>query len=125
MAMVIGPTPPGTGVMAPATLLTSSKSTSPVSFVFVSPPSLTWIRLMPTSMTRAPGLIHSPLTMFGRPTAATRISALRHTPGKSLVRLWVIVTVAFAFSKRLAIGLPTIFERPIMTAFRPEKSLPS
>ena len=41
MAMVIGPTPPGTGVMAPATLLTSSKSTSPVSFVFVSPPSLT------------------------------------------------------------------------------------
>ncbi len=41
MAMVIGPTPPGTGVMAPATLLTSSKSTSPASFVFVSPPSLT------------------------------------------------------------------------------------
>ena len=31
MAMVIGPTPPGTGVMAPATLTASAKSTSPQS----------------------------------------------------------------------------------------------
>jgi hypothetical protein len=31
MATVIGPTPPGTGVMADATLLTEAKSTSPTS----------------------------------------------------------------------------------------------
>ena len=29
IAIVIGPTPPGTGVIAPATSLTASKSTSP------------------------------------------------------------------------------------------------
>ena len=51
MATVIGPTPPGTGVMNDASFLTSSKSTSPQSF-----PSK---RLMPTSITTAPFFIHS------------------------------------------------------------------
>jgi hypothetical protein len=32
--MVIGPTPPGTGVIAPATALADAKSTSPTSLVF-------------------------------------------------------------------------------------------
>src|SRR5207302_5046049 len=48
-AIVIGPTPPGTGVIQPATSLTASKSTSPASV-----PSAR--RLMPTSTTHAPGL---------------------------------------------------------------------
>src|SRR6266480_3232563 len=48
-ATVIGPTPPGTGVIQPATFLTASKSTSPASV-----PSAR--RLMPTSMTHAPRL---------------------------------------------------------------------
>ena len=56
--MVIGPTPPGTGVMAPATLTASAKSTSPTSLPL---PSGFTMRLMPTSMTMAPGLIQSPL----------------------------------------------------------------
>src|SRR2546427_3739395 len=43
MVIVMGPTPPGTGVMKPATSLTPSKSTSPQSL----PSSL---RFMPTSM---------------------------------------------------------------------------
>src|SRR3546814_12385681 len=42
-AIVIGPTPPGTGVIAPAWLAEPSKSTSPT-----SPSS---VRLMPTSIT--------------------------------------------------------------------------
>src|SRR4051812_36073801 len=46
IAMVIGPTPPGTGVIQPATGLTAVKSTSPA-----SDPSAR--RLMPTSTTQA------------------------------------------------------------------------
>jgi hypothetical protein len=53
IAMVIGPTPPGTGAIQPARFLAASKSTSPRSF-----PS--GVRLIPTSMTMAPGLIHAP-----------------------------------------------------------------
>ena len=55
VAIVIGPTPPGTGVIQPATSFAASKSTSPQSL-----PS--GRRLMPTSMTIAPGLIQSPGT---------------------------------------------------------------
>ncbi len=47
MARVMGPTPPGTGVMYDALSTTASKSTSPTIFPFSS-------RLMPTSMTTAP-----------------------------------------------------------------------
>jgi hypothetical protein len=76
-AIVIGPTPPGTGVIALATLETSSKSTSPT-----NPES---VLLIPTSITIAPFFIQSPLTSFGFPTAATIISALLHSAFKSFV----------------------------------------
>lgn len=51
MATVIGPTPPGTGVIADAFAATSSKATSPQSLPFSS-------RLIPTSITTAPRLNH-------------------------------------------------------------------
>ena len=46
-------------------------------------------RLMPTSMTMAPGLIQSPLTISGRPTAATRMSAraARRPAGRCVLRV--------------------------------------
>ena len=78
--MVIGPTPPGTGVIAPAMPCASAKATSPTSLDL--PPG-TAILLMPTSMTTAPGLIQSPRTNSGRPTAATTISARRRMAGMS------------------------------------------
>ena len=60
---VIGPTPPGTGVIAEATFLTSSKSTSPTSLIpFGEEGSL--IVLIPTSTTTAPCLIHSLRTYY-------------------------------------------------------------
>src|SRR5262249_13817129 len=65
-AIVIGPTPPGTGVMAPATSATSAKATSPT-IRFAPPPAA--IRLIPISITVAPGLIHSRITISGLPTA--------------------------------------------------------
>ena len=67
IAIVIGPTPPGTGVILPATAAAESNSTSPT-----SPAS---VLFMPTSITVAPGLIQSPLTISGRPTAAIKTSA--------------------------------------------------
>src|SRR5215471_15461062 len=57
-AIVIGPTPPGTGVMAPATSSASAKLTSPT--MRDLPPALT--RLMPISITVEPGRIQSPRT---------------------------------------------------------------
>src|SRR3569832_731665 len=64
----IGPTPPGTGVIQPARRFATAKSTSPTSLPSAS-------RLMPTSMTMAPGVIHSPFTSPGLPTATTTMSA--------------------------------------------------
>src|ERR1700733_7463715 len=66
-ATVIWPTPPGTGVIAPATAAASSKATSPTRRVLPSAPGN---RLMPTSITVAPGLIQPPRTISGLPTAA-------------------------------------------------------
>ena len=76
-AIVIGPTPPGTGVTALATFDTSSKSTSPT-----KPAS---VLLIPTSITIAPFFTQSALTNLGIPTAAIIISALRHSVFKSFV----------------------------------------
>ena len=116
-AIVIGPTPPGTGVIALARCAAASKSTSPT-----SPPSR---RLTPTSITIAPSLTQSPLTICGRPIAAIRMSARAHTSASSRVREWHVVTVAFAPSSSAAIGLPNRFERPITTASAPSSCAPT
>ena len=77
---------------------------------------------MPTSMTMAPALIQSPRTISGRPTAATTISARRHSAGKSRLREWATVTVQLSASNNCAIGLPTMLDRPKTIASRPDKS---
>src|ERR1700759_1659379 len=66
-ATVIWPTPAGTVVIAPATPAPSEKATSPAGFVLPSAPGM---RLMPTSMTVAPGLIQLARTISALPTAA-------------------------------------------------------
>ena len=123
--MVIGPTPPGTGVIRPATAAASSKATSPTTRVLPCAAfsgSREGTRLMPTSTTVAPGLIQSPRIISGRPTAATRMSAVRHRAGRSRVREWAMVTVQLSPSSSWAIGLPTMLERPTITAFSPDSS---
>src|SRR6185312_8531051 len=70
VATVMGPTPPGTGVIQLARSAASAKSTSPTRCPSAS-------RLMPMSMTTAPGLIQSPCTNPGRPTATITMSAWR------------------------------------------------
>ena len=54
------------------------------------------------AITVAPGLIQSPRIISARPTAATRISARRQTPGRSRVRECAIVTVQLAASSNAA-----------------------
>ena len=117
IVIVIGPTPPGTGVIADATAETPAKSTSPHNL----PASL---RFMPTSMITAPGLTMSAVTVLRRPTAATSTSACRVCDARSAVALWQIVTVAFACSSSNAIGLPTVLLRPMTTACLPRSSMP-
>ena len=112
IAIVIGPTPPGTGVMAAARAAAGAYSTSPSSL-----PSA--VRLMPTSITTAPGLTHSPRIISARPTAATSRSARPTVAARSRVFEWQTVTVASAPSSSAAIGLPTMFDRPTTTAFAP------
>ena len=70
-AIVIGPTPPGTGVKAFATFETSSKSTSPT-----QPFSVLFI---PTSITIASFFTQLPFISSGIPTAATITSASKHS----------------------------------------------
>ena len=58
--MVMGPTPPGTGVIAEAFGSTEAKSTSPQRAPFSS-------LSIPTSITAAPSLTMSPVTNFALP----------------------------------------------------------
>src|SRR5262249_45967050 len=92
MAIVMGPTPPGTGVMWEARSAAAANSTSPTSLPVGR-------RLMPTSMTTAPGFTQAPLMSSGTPTAATRMSARGTSAARSLL-LWQMVTVASALSSR-------------------------
>jgi hypothetical protein len=78
---------------------------------------------MPTSITTAPGLSHSPLTKLGFPMAATRMSASRMTAGMSGVREWQMVTVAFSCWRRVAAGTPTMLLRPRTTARFPSMGI--
>jgi len=117
MVTVIGPTPPGTGVIAEATSATAAKSTSPHSLPAVS-------RFIPTSITTAPGFTIPAVSMLRRPTAATTTSARRVCSARSGVMLWQMVTVAFACKSSSAIGLPTVLLRPITTACRPRSTRP-
>ncbi len=101
--------------MWPATSLTAWKSTSPT-----RPAS---VRLMPTSITVAPGLTMSAVTNFALPMATMRMSAVRQISGRFLVRLWQTVTVASPPGPRcmsmMAMGLPTISLRPSTTTLAP------
>src|SRR5712692_1235618 len=138
MAMVSGPTPPGTGVIAPATSATSGW-TSPTS---TNPFSRNWasfegnfakrrsasaalvIRLMPTSITAAPGRTQPGSTIAARPMAAMTMSARRTTSGRFRVFEWQMVTVAFACISSSAMGLPTMSLRPTTTASAPSIRIP-
>mmetsp|Transcript_23899 Transcript_23899/g.56946 ORF Transcript_23899/g.56946 Transcript_23899/m.56946 type:complete len:294 (-) Transcript_23899:58-939(-) len=123
MVMVIGPTPPGTGVMSPATWRQPSKSQSPTSrypaFLVGSSTGL-----VPTSMSAAPGFTHSRLIMPGCPAAATTMSACRTMSSMPCVRECTMVTVASLSLRSMAAGRPTMLLRPTTTARLPLISTP-
>jgi hypothetical protein len=117
MATVIGPTPPGTGVIQLARSRAASNCTSPHSLPSGS-------RLMPTSTTTAPGFTHSPGTRPGLPTATTSSSARSTCERSSAVKRWQTVTVAPASNSSSAIGRPTRFEAPTTTECMPLGLMP-
>jgi hypothetical protein len=65
----------------------------------------------------------SPVTNLGLPMAATRMSARRVWKLRSRVPEWHTVTVAPAAVRSIAIGLPTMLERPITTASAPRRGV--
>mmetsp|Transcript_5871 Transcript_5871/g.16568 ORF Transcript_5871/g.16568 Transcript_5871/m.16568 type:complete len:239 (-) Transcript_5871:585-1301(-) len=117
-AMVMGPTPPGTGVIFEATREALAKSTSPTSrrpdFRDAS-----GMKFVPTSTTTAPGFNQDPLTNWAWPTAATTMSASLTILLMFLVLEWTTVTVASLAWSKAATGMPTMFERPTTTALLP------
>ena len=120
-AIVIGPTPPGTGVIAPAIPCASAKATSPTSFGFrLGVPSP---RLMPTSMTDGARL--DPVGRARIPAGRSRRPEYRRAGrcrGMSRLLEWASVTVQSSASSNAAIGLPTMLERPRTTASAPLSS---
>ena len=64
-------------------------------------------------------------TISGIPTADIKISAFLQCSRRFLVLEWVIVTEQFEANKSEAIGLPTMFDLPIITAFFPLSSFNS
>mmetsp|Transcript_4608 Transcript_4608/g.29207 ORF Transcript_4608/g.29207 Transcript_4608/m.29207 type:complete len:268 (-) Transcript_4608:236-1039(-) len=118
MAMVMGPTPPGTGVSTPATSLTPSKSTSPTNLypVFFVASSTAFV---PTSITAAPGFTQCFFTRRGEPAPAMTMSASFTMRSMNLVLEWQMVTVASSFTRSMAAGMPTMLERPMTTACLP------
>ena len=115
--LVTGPVPPGTGVIALATVRLLAQSTSPTT------PAPSAVSLMPKSNTTAPGLSIAPVISPALPTAAATMSPCRTISARFGVREWQIVTVACRASSRCANGLPTTLERPTTTACLPAGSM--
>ena len=122
-AMVMGPTPPGTGVIFEATREALSKSTSPTKrrpdFRDAS-----GMKFVPTSTTTAPGFNQLPFTNWAWPTAATTRSASLTILLMLRVLECTTVTVASLACSRAATGMPTMFERPTTTALFPAMATP-
>ena len=105
--MVMGPAPPGTQVIAPATCETSSACTSPTTLNAARPGSeyaLEFLEsgtaFMPMSTTTAPGLIQSLVTISGAPTPTTTTSASR-TARRASSRARRVSARSFSLSEKL------------------------
>jgi hypothetical protein len=122
MATVIGPTPPGTGV-----ILRTRVSYRGEMDVAGEPVAgfLGWVgtRLMPTSMTTAPGLTMSAVTNSGFADRGDEHVGLAGEGGQIGRPEWQMVTVALAQALRCtasrATGLPTMRLRPRTTTCLP------
>ncbi len=107
------PRRPARGVIAPTIGSAASKSTSPTSLPAASS------QLMPTSMIVWPPRTASAPIVRARPTAATTISAARHSAAKSRVCVWHVVTVALRAVSMAATGRPITSDRPTTATFCP------
>lgn len=148
IATIIGPIPPGTGDINPATWLTLSKSTSPTNFTF---PFSSIILLKFASMIHAPDFTNSRRMKFAvpkkiqwengwkfymsyLPMEVTMMSAFLRCSSSSFcgVSLWHTVTVApypgsgefWSEWRTIATARPTFFDRPQITTFLDATAIP-
>ena len=114
----MGPTPPGFGEYQEA-LSRAASAMSPATRDLPVSGSVT--RQTPTSISIAPCLTMSAVTMSGTPAAATITSALRVCAARSAVPVWHSVTVALTalrVSSRPMVR-PTVVPRPTTTTSLP------
>ena len=116
-AIVIGPTPPGTGVIAPATFAASAKATSPTRRVLPPSPGDAVDADIDHGRARLDPVAAHHLRPADRGEQQIGAAADRRQIARSCE--CAIVTVAFSASSSCASGLPTMLERPITTASRP------
>ena len=130
IAIVIGPTPPGTGVINEQRSIADSNSMSPTIFFLerdswededMVSSALSPISLMPTSIAMAPSLNQEPLKNPGYPTAEMKISAYFTYSSICGVFEWHKLTVAFLRLSKRASGIPTILERPQTVTLLPSR----
>lgn len=130
IAIVIGPTPPGTGVIKEQRSIADSNSMSPTIFFLerdswededIVSSALSSISLMPTSIAIAPSLNQDPLKNPGYPTAEMKISAYLTYSSIYGVFEWHKLTVAFLRLSKRAKGIPTILERPQTVTLLPSR----
>ena len=79
---------------------------------------------MPTSTTIWSGFVNASVTLLITPAAQTRMSASLAIDGTSTVRVWQVVTVAFACIKSIETGRPMTSDRPMTVARLPFGSIP-
>ena len=116
IAIVIGPTPPGTGVRKPGELGGAGLDVADEPVVGAVDADVDHGRALPSPS----GAARSPARRRRRRARRPReVSAAR-----SRVREWQIVTVACRCRSSSAAGLPTMSLRPITTAFAPSSSTP-
>ena len=112
-AIVIGPTPPGTGVIAPATCAAAGE-------VDVADECLPPRDAVDADVDHGRARLHPVAGDQPRPAdRGHQDVGPRQTAGRSRVREWAMVTVQLSRSSSCAIGLPTMFERPSTTASQP------
>ncbi len=138
MAIVRGPTPPGTGVIAPGDFMDFRMNVADQHRTFSLEQRTPRMSLRedrrgkgrighdvdPDVDDGRAGLDKRPSHEPWPPKRRNQdVGASRDTRGRSWVREWQIVTVAWRWSKRSETGFPTISLRPMMTACLPATSM--
>ena len=117
IVIVIGPTPPGTGVIQPATSRHAGEIDVAAQLAGV-------VAVHADVDDDRAGLDHVGGERVAPADRGHHDVGLARVVARSAVALWQMVTVALACKSSSAIGLPTVLLRPITTACLPRSATP-